>query len=119
MLISAAGARSGAGPLHQQQGGVVAQAAAALMLKHGPHQAAQQFFGGPAAGGFPLQQIDQPVQAELLPVRGPRLSHPVGVQKHSVIRFEFGDARLGRAVAEPERQHRITAELGDDLAPAQ
>jgi hypothetical protein len=66
MLNSAAGPRSGAGPLHQQQGGVVAQAAA-LTLEHGPHQAAQQFFARPAAGGFPLQQVDQPVQPELLP----------------------------------------------------
>jgi hypothetical protein len=118
MLNSAAGPRSGAGPLHQQQGGVVAQAAA-LTLEHGPHQAAQQFFARPAAGGFPLQQVDQPVQPELLPVRGPRLGHPVGVQKHHVIRFEFGNARLGRAIAEAERQDRITAELGDYLAPAQ
>ena len=118
MLVRAAGARSGAGPLDQQQGGVVAQAAA-LMLEHGPHQAPQQFFGRPAAGGFPLQQVDQPVQPEQLPVRGPRLGHPVGVQKHGVIWFEFGNARLGCAVAEPERQHRITAELGDYLAPAQ
>ena len=41
-------------PVHctSKQRGVVAQAAA-FMLEHGPHQAPQQFFGRPAAGGAP------------------------------------------------------------------
>ena len=82
-------------------------------------QAPQQFFGCPAAGGFPLQQIGQPVQPELFPVRGPRLGHPVGVQQHRVIRLKLLNARLGGGIAEPERQHRGTAELGDHLAAAQ
>jgi hypothetical protein len=116
MLVSAAGARSGAGPLDQQQGGVVAQAAAALMLEHGPHQASQQFFGRPAAGGFPLQQVDQPVQPERSP-SAVRASVTPSVYKSTRHRVRVRQRAAGCAVAEPERQHRITAELGDILRP--
>jgi hypothetical protein len=83
------------------------------MVQHGPRQAPQQFLGRPAAGGFPLQQIGQPVQSGQLPARGSRLRYPVGVQQHHVIRLKFLDARLGGAVTEPEQQHRVTAEFGD------
>ncbi len=67
----------------------------------------------PAPAGRPADQPEQ------LPVRGPRLDHPVGVQQHRVIGLQLADARLGAAAAEPERQCRVTAELGDHLAAAQ
>jgi len=43
-------------PLRKLRPGVVAQAAG-LVLQHRRDQAAQQFFGRLAAGGFPLQQV--------------------------------------------------------------
>ena len=40
-------------------------------------------------------------------------------QQHRVIRLELLDARLGGAVAESERQRRVTAELGGHVTAAQ
>ena len=79
---------------------VIAQVAG-LVVEHRLDQAPQQFIGFPAAGGFALQQIGQPVQPEQFPVRGPRLGHPVGVQQHHVIRLKLLNAWLrgGRAAA--------------------
>ena len=64
-------------------------------------------FRGREAQGPIIDQEGREIPAESL---GPQVRS---------FRFEFGNARLGCAVAEPERQHRITAELGDYLAPAQ
>ena len=117
-MLEAVGARSRTGPLHQQQRGVIAQVAG-LVIKHRLDQAPKQFIGCPAAGGFPFQQIGQPVETEQFPVRGPCLGHPVGVQQHRVLRLKLLNAWLGGRIAEPERQHCGTAELGDHLAAAQ
>jgi len=104
--------------LHQQQGGVVAQVAG-LVVDDCADQAADEFFGGLAAGGFPLGKVGQPLQAEQLPVRRAGLDHPVGVQQHRVAGLQVHAGGLGSGGAEPERQRRVTAQLGDHFPAAQ
>ena len=60
------------------------------MVEHGLYQAPQQFFGCPAGGGFPFQQVGQPVQPD---------SSPFGVDQR----------RLAKAGPALEQQHPAAA----------
>lgn len=109
MVVAAVTRRPRAGPVHEQDRRVVGEMGR-VVGDQGPPDAAHRLRCGQVVRDVAGEQVDEPLDAELLATGGVPLDHAVGVEQHVVAGLELGpDLVRGVAHAKADAEGQVGA----------